>query len=63
METKLWYKTQATSFTQALPIGNGSLGAMVYGKVPEEYISLNIDTLWSGAGRKGLYWRKLKNYH
>ena len=52
METKLWYKTQATSFTQALPIGNGSLGAMVYGKVPEEYISLNIDTLWSGTGRK-----------
>lgn len=52
METKLWYKTQATSFTQALPIGNGSLGAMVYGKVPEEHISLNIDTLWSGTGRK-----------
>ena len=52
METKLWYKTQATSFMQALPIGNGSLGAMVYGKVPEEYISLNIDTLWSGTGRK-----------
>ncbi len=50
MFTKLWYKTPAASFCSALPIGNGSLGAIVYGNVPEEYMTLNLDTLWSGTG-------------
>jgi len=52
MNTKLWYAVPAASFCEAMPIGNGSLGAMVYGKVPEEYITLNLDTLWSGTGRE-----------
>ena len=52
MNTKLWYAVPAASFCEAMPIGNGSLGAMVYGKVPEEYITLNLDTLWSGTGRR-----------
>ncbi len=48
METKLWYTQQANLFEEALPIGNGSLGAMVYGGVQTEKLSLNLDTLWSG---------------
>lgn len=52
METKLWYDVPAASFCEALPIGNGSLGAMVYGCIPIDAISLNLDTLWSGTGRR-----------
>lgn len=45
---KLWYKTIAQNFNEALPIGNGRIGGMVYGGVNLERISLNEDTLWSG---------------
>lgn len=45
---KLWYTKPATAFEEALPIGNGRLGAMVYGGIKEEKISLNEITLWSG---------------
>lgn len=45
---RLWYKKKAEQFTEALPIGNGRLGAMVYGGTDREKISLNEDTLWSG---------------
>jgi alpha-L-fucosidase 2 len=45
---KLWYEQPAASWVEALPIGNGRLGAMVYGKTDSEIISLNEDTLWSG---------------
>ncbi len=47
-DLKLWYKQPAKKFTEALPIGNGRLGAMVYGKIKKELIELNEDTLWSG---------------
>ncbi|MDO9374749.1 MAG: glycoside hydrolase family 95 protein [Ferruginibacter sp.] len=47
---KLWYKQSAgTSWENALPIGNGRLGAMVYGNVEKEIIQLNEHTLWSGG--------------
>ncbi|MCI6812677.1 MAG: glycoside hydrolase family 95 protein [Lachnospiraceae bacterium] len=52
MNKTLKYISPAKSFTEALPLGNGSLGAMVYGGVPEEKISLNYDTLWSGTGQQ-----------
>lgn len=45
---KLRYQTPARTFSQALPIGNGSLGAMIYGGLPVYQCSLNLDTLWSG---------------
>jgi len=45
---KLWYEQPAKSWLEALPIGNGRLGAMVYGKTDSEVLSLNEDTLWSG---------------
>ncbi len=46
---KLWYKQPAGAWTEALPLGNGRLGAMVFGKVGEELIQLNENTLWSGG--------------
>ena len=48
-DLKLWYQQAATRFTEALPLGNGRLGSMVYGRVRDELIQLNEDTLWSGA--------------
>jgi len=45
---KLWYRQPAQEWTQALPVGNGRLGAMVFGGVSEERIQLNEDTLWAG---------------
>lgn len=48
MEHLLKYSRPATSFTEALVLGNGSLGATVYGGVCRERISLNHDTFWSG---------------
>lgn len=46
---KLWYSRPASQWTEALPIGNGRLGAMVYGGVEEELLQLNEATLWSGG--------------
>ncbi|MGJ8641612.1 MAG: glycosyl hydrolase family 95 catalytic domain-containing protein [Opitutaceae bacterium] len=46
---KLWYEQPAAEWTDALPIGNGRLGAMVYGGVQLEQLQLNEDTLWSGG--------------
>lgn len=46
---KLWYKQPAKVWTEALPIGNGRLGAMIFGNVSEELIQLNESTLWSGG--------------
>jgi alpha-L-fucosidase 2 len=44
----LWYRQPAQNWNEALPIGNGRLGAMVFGGVAEERLQLNEDTLWSG---------------
>src|SRR5258707_11564930 len=44
-----WYKTPATKWEDALPVGNGRLGAMVYGNPQEEIIQLNEDTYWTGG--------------
>ncbi|MEO6149951.1 MAG: glycoside hydrolase family 95 protein, partial [Mucilaginibacter sp.] len=45
----LWYSKPAINFNEALPVGNGRMGGMVYGRVQDEYISLNEQTLWSGG--------------
>ena len=47
--TLLWYEQPAKEWDQALPLGNGRLGAMVYGGTGEETIQLNEETLWSGG--------------
>src|SRR5271168_3573473 len=44
----LWYQQPAQKWTEALPIGSGRLGAMVFGGVPDERIQFNEDTLWTG---------------
>lgn len=46
---KLQYDKPAVEWTEALPIGNGTLGAMVFGRVDAELIQLNEATLWSGG--------------
>ncbi len=45
----LWFDSPGTQFTQSLPLGNGRLGAMVFGGVAEEKIVLNESSLWSGS--------------
>ena len=49
--TVLWFSKPADKWTEALPIGNGRLGAMVFGGAPVERLQLNEDSLWSGAPR------------
>jgi alpha-L-fucosidase 2 len=46
---KLWYKKPARVWTEALPLGNGRLGAMVFGRINKELIQLNESTLWTGG--------------
>jgi alpha-L-fucosidase 2 len=45
----LWYNQPARNWNEALPIGNGRLGAMVFGNVTEDVLQLNEATLWSGG--------------
>lgn len=54
MKNCLYYFSPAGCFEEALPIGNGNFGGMVYSKTDTERISLNNDTLWSGSGRENL---------
>ena len=46
---ELWYRSPALEWTEALPLGNGRLGAMVFGGVGREELQLNEATLWSGG--------------
>ena len=48
-DLKLWYRQPASIWTDALPVGNGRLGAMVFGGIETERLALNEDTLWSGS--------------
>ncbi|RMH02457.1 MAG: glycoside hydrolase family 95 protein [Planctomycetota bacterium] len=48
-ETVLWYRRPAAAWTEALPVGNGRLGAMVFGGVDHERIQLNEDSVWAGS--------------
>jgi alpha-L-fucosidase 2 len=48
---RLQYAHPAERWTEALPVGNGRLGAMVFGGVASEHLQLNEATLWSGAPR------------
>ena len=45
---KLWYRQPAANWNEALPVGNGRLGAMVFGNVFTERLQLNEQTVWSG---------------
>ena len=48
-DLKLWYDRPADYWVEALPLGNGHLGAMVYGGVAQDTIQINEDTFWSGS--------------
>ncbi len=48
----LWYKQPAVKWTEALPIGNGRIGAMIFGGVGEDRIQFNEETLWTGEPRQ-----------
>ena len=56
----LHYDKPATYFEEALPLGNGTMGAMVYGDPLHEHISINDITLWSGEPDKGAQHPDLK---
>jgi len=47
----LWYAQPAQEWTEALPVGNGRLGAMVFGRTGDERIQLNEETVWEGYAR------------
>ena len=48
IEYRLWYDRPAMTWTQALPIGNGVMGGMVFGTPAVEHIQLNEETIWAG---------------
>ena len=50
-ELSLVFDRPAEAWNEALPLGNGSMGAMSYGRLRKEKVELNLDTLWSGTGR------------
>lgn len=50
-EMRLWYRQPASQWNEALPIGNGRLGAMVFGGVESEQIQINEDSIWAGEKR------------
>jgi len=50
-DLKLWYTKPAIKWTEALPLGNGRIGAMVFGGVEQDRIQFNEETLWTGEPR------------
>ena len=48
-QTELWYSQPAADWNQALPVGNGRIGAMVFGRTTNETLQLNEESLWGGA--------------
>src|SRR5436190_1154225 len=50
-DLKLWYSKPAIKWTEALPLGNGRIGAMVFGGVEQDRIQFNEETLWTGEPR------------
>ncbi len=53
-ESVLWYNDPAADFNSALPVGNGRIGGMIYGRPEKELIELNEDSVWSGGKRNRL---------
>ncbi len=50
-DLKLWYNKPAVKWTEALPLGNGRIGAMVFGGLEQDRIQFNEETLWTGEPR------------
>ncbi|KAA5542982.1 glycoside hydrolase N-terminal domain-containing protein [Adhaeribacter rhizoryzae] len=47
-DLKIWFMHPANNWNEALPVGNGRLGAMVFGGITQERLQLNEETVWSG---------------
>lgn len=47
-DLKLWYNQPAQNWNEALPIGNGRIGAMIFGGVSQDHLQLNEETIWAG---------------
>ena len=58
-EPRLWYDEPAAEWVEALPVGNGRLGGMIFGRTGKERIQLNEESVWAGSpverDRKGAY--------
>ncbi|PCJ94503.1 MAG: hypothetical protein COA50_12135 [Flavobacteriaceae bacterium] len=50
---KIWYEQPANDWMEALPVGNGRLGAMVFGTIAQEHLQLNEDSMWPGGPEWG----------
>ena len=50
-DLKLWYNKPASKWVEALPIGNGRIGAMIFGDIENDRIQFNEETLWTGEPR------------
>lgn len=61
VNNQLWYKKPATDWNEALPIGNSSLGGMIFGGAHRELIQMNEETLWYG-GYKDRHNKDANNY-
>lgn len=48
---KIWFSKPAESWNDALPVGNGRLGAMVFGGIEKERLQLNEESVWTGQPR------------
>lgn len=59
--SRLWYGQEASCWDEALPVGNGKLGAMVFGGVEKEHLQLNEETIWYGGPRNRRNPGALKN--
>ncbi|WP_054027412.1 glycosyl hydrolase family 95 catalytic domain-containing protein [Bacillus sp. FJAT-28004] len=53
MKRRLWYEAPASRWEEALPIGNGRVGGMVFGGISKETVQLNEDSLWYGGSIRG----------
>jgi alpha-L-fucosidase 2 len=58
---KIWFNKPAESWNEALPVGNGRLGAMVFGGIEKERLQLNEESVWTGAPRWDANPNALKN--
>ena len=54
-DLKLWYTAPAADWNEALPIGNGRLGAMIFGNPAIEHLQLNEETVWGGGPHNNVY--------
>ena len=59
----LWYNHPAEEWVEALPMGNGFLGGMIFGGTEAETVGLNLDTLWSGYAHCHTVENKVEKFH